>query len=513
MSPRFVRLFPDTYLDSVLQMSGTRVMDQREGITWASAAMGTAANIATLLERGFSKNDLASVKPGDLFIAVEADDEETAVSAATAAEHKMFSARAKNASATDLIPKSLDEALRIEPRSNIAIVSVPGEYAALEANKALARGMDVLLFSDGVSREDEIALKDHAAARGRFVMGPGAGTALLAHTGLAFANVVMAGPVGVVTAAGTGAQEVMSLLDRWGVGVSHVIGLGGRDLNEDINGRMAALAISALKDDPLTEVILFVSKLPSPRVAREVMDLAAGVPMVVAFMGVDTKMATPSGVVISDTLEGGVVRTLELLGKTPPDTTGLKGPSVEAVISKLRPEQSAIHGLYSGGTLCYEALVLLGRTFDRPVYSNTPIDKNLHTPAPAGASLLLDLGEEEYTKGRPHPMIDPEARVEILEISGGDPSVAVIVMDVVLGHGSHPDPAGILAPICARIMANGGPQIVTYVLGTSGDPQIYSSQVAKLVEAGCIVTETAARAALVAGSIAARNPDFVRLPL
>ena len=513
MSLRLIRLFPDTYLYSVLQMSGTRVMDQSAGITWASAAMGTAANIATLLERGFSKNDLNSAKPGDLFIAVEAVDEASAVAAATAAEQKMFSARAKSTSATDLIPKSLDEAMRIEPRSNIAIISLPGDYAALEANKALALGMDVLLFSDGISRADEIALKDHAAARERLVMGPGAGTAMLAHIGLAFANVVTAGPVGVVAAAGTGAQEVMSLLDRWGVGVSHVIGLGGRDLNEDINGRMARLAIAALKSDPLTQVILFVSKPPSPRVAAEVMNLAGDTPMVVAFMGIDSKIAAPAGVNISDTLEGGVVRTLELLGKTPPDTTGLKGPAIEAAISKLRPEQSAIHGLYSGGTLCYEALVLLGRTFDRPVYSNTPIVKSLQMPAPAGASFLLDLGEEEYTKGRPHPMIDPEARVEILEISGGDPSVAVIVMDVVLGHGSHPDPAGILAPICAKIMANGGPQIITYVLGTNGDPQIYSAQVAKLVAAGCIVTETAARAALVAGSIAARNPRLARLPL
>ena len=242
-----IRLFKDTYLDSVLQMFGTRVLEESDGVTWGSSAMATPANIETLLERGFRADDLDGAKPGDLFIAVEASDETSASEAAARAEAAMFSSRRAATPGLDQAPISLDQALRLEPSANIAIISVPGDYAALEANKALGRGLNVLLFSDNVSRADEIALKDHAAARGRLVMGPGAGTAMLAGIGLAFANVVSPGPVGVIAAAGTGAQEAMALLDRWGVGVSQVIGLGGRDLNEDIGGRMAALAIEALK--------------------------------------------------------------------------------------------------------------------------------------------------------------------------------------------------------------------------------------------------------------------------
>lgn len=507
-----VKLFKDTYLDSVLQLMGTRAMEGMSGVGWAAVAMSTAANVETLSERGFPSTELAGASPGDLFIAVEAVDEQTAASATGEAEVVMFSARQGRDTSGQAAPRSLEEALRQQPASNIAVISVPGDYAALEAHKALASGLDVLLFSDNVSRQDEIELKEHARLRDRLLMGPGAGTAMLGGVGLAFANVVRSGPVGVIAAAGTGAQEAMALLDRWGVGVSHVIGLGGRDLNEDIGGRMARQAIAYLKADPGTEVILFVSKPPAADVARDVLALADGTPLIAAFMGVDTGMPVPTGVVVTDTLEGGVVKALEALGRVPPDTTSLVGPSLDDAIARVDADRTTIRGLYSGGTLCYEALVLLGRHFGA-VYSNTPVDKTLRTPAPEHSSILLDLGEEEYTKGRPHPMIDPQARVEMLEELVDDDDVAVIVMDVVLGYGSHPDPAGVLAPVCARIMADGGPQVVTYVLGTDGDPQHYQAQVDVLTAVGCIVTETAARAALASAAIAARKPGVASVSL
>jgi FdrA protein len=501
----FIRRFKDTYVDSVIQMSGTRVLEESPGVIWGSTAMATPANIDTLIERGFATHDLDGAKPGDLFIAVEASDEAAAAEAAERAEASMFSGQRVVATGAEEVPISLDQALRLKPAANIAIISVPGDYAALEAHKCLGRELDVLLFSDNVSRADEIALKEHAAARGRLLMGPGAGTAMLAGTGLAFANVVSPGPVGVIAAAGTGAQEAMSLLDRWGVGVSQVIGLGGRDLNDDIGGRMAALAIDALKSDPATEVILFVSKPPAPHVAEYVLSLADGFPMVAAFMGVDLGMAHPAGVLLANTLEGGVLRTMELLGLVAPDTTVIHGPSIEEAIDRLPAERTLIRGLYSGGTLCYEALVLLGQTYPLPVYSNTPIDKKLSLPAPDGSSVLLDLGEEEFTNGRPHPMIDPMARIEQIEQAATDPRVAVILLDVVLGHGAHRDPAGVLVPKIQDLMQEGGPQVVAYVLGTNKDPQNFDAQVEKLVEAGCLVTETNARAALAAGAIASRD--------
>lgn len=511
MSVQHLTVFADTYLDSVLQMSGTRAMEQTSGVSWAAAAMATAANLETLASRGFDQPELGSAKPTDLFIAIEADDDAAVEVAVAQAREALFAARKPVGSTDKAAPRSIDEALEEHPEINIAVISVPGDYAALEAHAALARGLDVLLFSDNVSREDEIALKEHAAARQRLVMGPGAGTAHLGGVGLGFANVVGQGRVGVASAAGTGAQEAMALLDRWGVGVSHVIGLGGRDLNADIGGRMAALSIQALEDDPQTDVILVVSKPPAPDVAAAILDREHPTPMAAAFMGV-AETGPRSGAVVSDTLEGGVVATLRLLGLDAPDLQAVRGPQVTDVIARLSPQRTTIQGLYSGGTLCYEALVLLSRTFPQPVYSNIPLDKSLRVPAPPATSVLLDLGEEEYTQGRPHPMIDPSLRLEMLEGLVDDPTVAVVLLDVVLGHGSHPDPAGILAPVLRRL-SDAGCQVVAYVLGTDKDPQGYESQVRTLVDAGCMVTETAARAALLAAAIANRDPDVLELPL
>jgi FdrA protein len=507
-----IGLFKDTYVDSVLQLAGTRAMRQVQGVEWAAAAMGTAANLDTLREQGFTADDIAGAATGDLLLAVRATDETSVEAALRSGEQAMFAVREREPGTAVPRPRSLDEALRQQAGSNIAVVSVPGDYAALEAHKALARGLDVLLFSDNVSVDDEIVLKEHAARRGRLVMGPGAGTAMLAGTGLGFANVVRPGRVGVIAAAGTGAQEAMALLDRWGVGVSHVIGLGGRDLSRAVDGRMAALALRALRDDPATEVILLVSKPPAESVARKVLTLSGDTPLVASLIGLSPEASVPAGVHVSDTLEGGVVRTLDILGMAAPDRTRLRGPNIEDTIARLAPGRTTVRGLFSGGTLCYEALVLLGRTLG-PVWSNTPIDKRYGLPAPGHASVCLDLGEEEYTKGRPHPMIDLEARVDMLREVGQDPDVAVALLDVVLGHGSHPDPAGMLAPVCAELSGPDGPQVVAYVLGTDRDPQGYEDQVRRLVDAGCIVTETAARAALTAAAIATRTPRTAKAVL
>jgi FdrA protein len=392
---------------------------------------------------------------------------------------------------------------------------VPGDYAALEAHKALTAGLHVLLFSDNVPVADEIELKDRATALGRLVMGPGAGTAMLGGTGLGFANAVRPPAdddrrrprVAVVAAAGTGAQEAMSLLDRWGATVTHVVGLGGRDLSDEVDGRMAKVAVAALCDDPGTDAILLVSKPPSPQVARAVVDVArAGdTPMVAALVGLE-EGAEDYGVPVLATLEQGVVAVLAAVGVEPPDLCAGLEEAVAAACGRLPPPRALVRGLFSGGTLGYESLVILTRLLG-PVWSNTPLDSAYRGPAPEGRHLCLDLGEEEYTRGRPHPMIDPGARIEWIRQEGSRPDVAVVLVDVVLGHGSHPDPASALAPVCEEIGAGGsGPQVVAYVLGTDHDPQGFAGQVARMEAAGCIVTATAARASLAAAAIALRRP-------
>ncbi|MGH8994246.1 MAG: protein FdrA, partial [Acidimicrobiia bacterium] len=405
-------------------------------------------------------------------------------------------------------PGSLEEALAELPEANLAIVSVPGDYAALEAHKALSAGLHVLLFSDNVSLEEEIDLKDRGRELGRLVMGPGAGTAVLGGCGLGFANAVRRGRVGVVAAAGTGAQEVMCLLDRWGTGVSAVIGVGGRDLSERVGGRMARLAVETLARDPGTDVILVVSKPPSPEVARAVVAEAGDKPVAAALIGLKEPIDVPPTVRLATTLEEGALVALELAGQQRPDLgAAALADAVRAACDDMPPERVLVRGLYSGGTLCYESLVLLSGVLG-PVHSNTPLRKGWDLPAPDGSHICLDLGEEKYTKGRPHPMIDPTIRLEHLAEEAQNPATAVILLDVVIGYGANEDPAGALAPVCAEVRA-AGIQVVAYVLGTDADPQGLAAQQARLAEAGCLIAPTAARAALAAAAIATRRPELV----
>ena len=522
MTAQRILVLKDRYVDSVVQMSASRAMMDLDGVEWAAAAMGTPANLDTLAGRGF---DLGAVDAtaNDCFLAVLASSDDVGDRALDVGERALSGGNGASAAAAGSEverPRSLGEAVdALGKAANLAIVSVPGDYAALEAHKALSAGLHVLLFSDNVPVDQEVELKERAEAAGLLVMGPGAGTAMLGGTGLGFANVVHSGDtdarpgVGVVAAAGTGAQEVAALLDRGGARVTAIIGVGGRDLSETVGGRMARSGIRALRAHPGTDAVLLVSKPPSQAVASSVLAEAAGKQAVAALIGLAEPIPTPDGVTLASTLEGGATRLLAALGLPPLDLDGGLKAAVTDAIAELGEERRLVRGLFSGGTLCYEALVILSRLLG-PVYSNTPIRKGWGLPAPDGAHVCLDLGEEEYTKGRPHPMIDPEARIEHLRLEGARPDVAVVLLDVVLGYGAHDDPAGRLAPVCADIRAGGrGPAVVAYVLGTDADPQGLAAQRATLADAGCIVPPTAGRAALAAAALAARRPDLVEEPL
>jgi FdrA protein len=516
-SARAVKKIADTYADSMVLLVATSVMSGMEGISWAGAVMATPPALDNLAEQGFGSGELGGASASDLVLAVHASDAERAQAALTAGADSIFSAaREEKADGPEEPPRTIEAALEQVPGTNVAIISVPGPYAALEAHHALTAGMHVLLFSDNVPLEEEVELKRRAMELGLLVMGPGAGTAVLAGTGLAFANVLRRGPVGVVAAAGTGAQEVSALLDRWGVGVSQVIGVGGRDLSEKVGGRMAAAAVRALDADPATQAILVVSKPPDPRVAALVLEQTTVTPVVAVFMGV-TELARPAdgeqdphqsaSSRLARTLEAGAIAAARLAGGDPGDPArGLADRAAKAA-GRLPEHRRAIRGFYSGGTLCYEAQVIISGLLG-PVYSNEPLVHENTVPAPPGSHVLLDLGAEEYTVGRPHPMIDPQSRIDIIRAQARDPEVAVVLLDVVLGHGSHADPAAALAPVLAEVMADGGPQVVAYVLGSSGDAQGYDRQRAALEAAGCLVTETAARGAYLAAAIAARKPEL-----
>ena len=501
------KVVADCYVDSVRLLEATRAMREAPGVDWAWALMATPANLEVLFDEGVTEG-LDGAAANDLVLAIKGTDENLPA-ALLRAWAVLFeeTGSATGAPPADARPAGLDDALASAPEANVAIVSVPGPYAALEAHKALSRGLHVLLFSDNVAVSDEIQLKRRARSLGRLVMGPGAGTAALAGVGLGFSNRVAPGPVGVVAAAGTGAQEVMTLLDRWGSGVSHVIGVGGRDLSAEVGGIMAEAAIEALDRHDGTELTLLVSKPPAAAVAERLLGTPRDKPLVAALIGLDRPVDTAPGVTVCTTLEQGAVAALGRLGLPQPDPVGSIDAEIAMLATALNPARRRMVGLFSGGTLAYEAMVIASRHIG-PVYSNTPLEPAWGLPGPADAHVCLDLGEEEYTLGRPHPMIDPEARVELLRQQASDPTVAVVLLDVVIGDGAHPDPGSVLAPVAAELVAEGA-AVVAYVLGTDRDPQGFERQRDVMRQAGCIVGDTSARAALAAAALVNRDPALV----
>jgi FdrA protein len=507
VSTQAVRVFPGAYRDSLLLLSATRAMEQGAGVSWASAAMATPATIEDLAARGFPPGDLAGADANALVLAVCAADGQTADDALGRARAALFAEPARPATEHGRPgPRTIGEAVARLPEANVAVVSVPGPYAAMAAHSALTAGLHVLLFSDNVPLAAEMELKRRASRLDRLVMGPGAGTAVLGGVGLGFANAVGPGPVGVVAAAGTGAQEVMTLLDRWGIGVSQVIGVGGRDLSAEVGGLMARDAVRALDADPATEVILLVSKPPDADVARAVISASAATPVVAACIGMSAPDGLLAGAPLAGTLEQGAVLVAGMLGRPVPDLAEGTADVTGRAARRIAAARTAVRGFYTGGTLCYEAQVVLGGWLG-PVYSNIPLRPELGLPAPAGAHICLDLGEEEYTQGRPHPMIDPAARKEIMQAEAFGDDIAAVLLDVVIGYGAHSDPAGEIAGTCSDIVASGA-AVVAYVLGARADRQGFDRQRRRLQEAGAIVTTSAAQAARVAAAIAVRQPSL-----
>ncbi len=476
------------WADSARLLAAARAAEGVDGVTQAACFMATDANREQARGMGLWDGALDAAGPDDLVVVVDAAEPEGALAAAAA----VLDSRPGGSSggAVARATRSLTKAT-----ADLALISVPGDYATLEAHKALSAGMDVMLFSDGVSLDDEVRLKRRARELGRLVMGPGCGTAIIDGVGLAFANVVRPGPVGVVAAAGTGAQEVTVLVDRFGSGISTCYGTGGRDLSEEVGAITMLDAIDRLVVDPATEVILCVSKPPAPAVAEQVLAALAATdkPATACFVGA-RDLDVPDGVTLTTTLEEAAVSAARMAGKSA-DVAG--PPSVDWV------QPGLVRGLYSGGTLCSEAAAILGERLPQ-VESNAAAGKaiKLHEGEKPTTHACIDLGEEEYTRGRPHPMIDPVARAELLAEVAADPAISVILLDVVLGYGSHPDPAGALAePLKRALSRRDRLAVVAHVCGTEADPQVASRQEATLAQLGVHLAPTNAAAARLAAAL------------
>ncbi|NWG35623.1 MAG: acyl-CoA synthetase FdrA [Chloroflexi bacterium] len=509
------RMIKNLYRDSVSLMQFSEKLRALEGIAQASAVMATENNIGLLVEAGLLASAVPP-SPNDLLIVVAGRDEASTGAALDSAE-AMLTAKAADAGdggVRRVIPRSIQMGLESMPSANLALISTPGEYAAAEARKALQFGLHVMMFSDNVSMEEEIPLKQYARAHDLFVMGPDCGTAIINGIPLGFANVVRRGNIGVVAASGTGLQQVTSLIDRFGAGITQAIGTGGHDLKSEVGGITMLQGIEALAKDKATRVILLVSKPPSPDVMWNVLDKASKSkkPVVVEFIGADPQTITGGNIHGVKTLED-AARAAVLLSKgralkrfsnaLPAKYKSLVKPAQK----KLKKGQKYIRGLFSGGTFCYETVLLLRESLGS-VYSNTPIKKEEKIPDvwKSQEHTVIDLGDDLFTQGRPHPMIDFRLRNERIVQEAKNPETAVILLDIVLGYGSNMDPAGELVPAIrqARKIAAKAKRTIVFigsVCGTDSDPQNLSRQEARLREAGVILTDSNAQAARLAAAI------------
>jgi FdrA protein len=490
---RRARVFPDSYRDSVELMGIAAEIEEHSGVQRAGLLMGTPANRDVLRDAGLLVGDAEHATHADLVVVIAAVDAETADEALALAERRLEGHRRARTSDADadggaVAPTSIADALNDHDDAVLAMISTPGEYATAEAWKALKRGLHVFLFSDNVPIEDEVQLKRAAVDRDLLLMGPDCGTAIIDGIPLGFANVVAAGRVGIVGASGTGLQEVSCLLSRAGAGVSQAIGVGGRDLSAEVGGLMMRAGLKRLASDDSTDVIVCISKPPAPAVAASLLDDArtAGKPVIVCFLGGDTDQTDDGAIVFAPTLEAAAARALQALGHDRAAAQEVVPPRPQ-----LQAEQVRIRGLFCGGTLATEARIVLetGQADD----ARTQWE-------------ITDLGADDYTQGRPHPMIEPRLRNAFVEEAALDPTVAVVLLDVVLGHGSHADPAGVLctAVEAARRHAAGEGReiaVVASVCGTDDDPQGFTQQVQTLIDAGVVVAASNAQAARCAAQI------------
>jgi FdrA protein len=525
------------YFDSITLMKIARALTEMEGVEDAAAIMATEPNLQLLAEAGLtpfeSADDAESelqAGPADVLLVVRAGDETRAEAALRAAEAQitqrpMIAGKETGdvsiASAQSRRPRSLEQAVYMRPDSKMAVISVPGPYAALEAERALRSGLHVFLFSDNVPLEDEIALKHLARERGLLLMGPDCGTAMLNNVGLGFVNVVPRGPIGIVGASGTGIQQVMSLIAQQGSGVSQVIGCGGRDLSAAVCAVTTLQGLQLLQDDEQTQVIVLISKPPAPAIAQRVLDAATSgkKPVIVIFVGADHQALQSrygDRAIITHNLTEAAQAAIQACGGTwnPPVSwhgtwhpqgvpLHVVAPLVGARSNDARSNDAMfLSALFSGGTLCDEAMHIWAEHLG-PISSNIPLkpEWRLLDGQALQGHRAIDMGADEYTRGRPHPIIDPSLRLKRLQEEASDPSVGVILLDMVLGYCSHPDPASVYAPAIRDALARAEQSgralhCVISLCGTDGDPQRLSLQARTFHDAGAEVYTSNAGAAL-----------------
>jgi FdrA protein len=514
--PVKVAIKKNTYFDSVSLMSLSTRANRIDGVDQAVVAMGTAMNKEVLRNVGMFVPAAASASSGDLMIIIKTATDARCTSAMQEIE-ALLNTRQSSPGRGEVRYGTLESAARRVPDANLVIVSVPGEYAAREARKALDNDLNVMIFSDNMSIDDEVTLKQAAHEKGLLMMGPDCGTAILGNVGLCFSNAVRRGNIGIVGASGTGSQEVSVRIHDFGGGITQLIGTGGRDLSPQVGGIMMIDGMRALAVDPATKVIVLVSKPPAKSTEQKVLAeiTACGKPVVVCFLGGSEEAVVEAGGVFAKTTKEAALKAVILGGKKEEEINkrALNLPLIAEVRQKLTLGQKYIRGLLCGGTLCDEMMFLAREKYSN-VHSNIAKDPahRLRDVNDSQEHTFIDFGDDEFTRGRPHPMIDPSLRIERFLREAKDPSVGVIVLDFILGFGAHEDPVGITLPAIRQareLAAREGRhlEILGYVLGTDDDAPSLSDQTQKLAAAGVTIASSCTNAGLLARGFVDKGPQ------
>ncbi|HEC2152310.1 acyl-CoA synthetase FdrA [Staphylococcus delphini] len=478
----------NTYQDSIVLMLLSNKLNSIDGVKKVSVMMGTPANKDIFRASGLGSDELDQANPNDIVVVIDTEDEAKVTEVDEMVEATLKGENSVDATSNEQEAHNWKRALELANNPNMALISIPGQYAAMEAENALNEGLHVFMFSDNVPKADELRLKEMAHEKGLLVMGPDCGTGIIHSVPLAFTNIVKEGNIGLVGASGTGIQEVTTIIDREGTGVTNAIGTGGRDLSTEIGAITMLDSIKALNQDPKVKVITVISKPPAKEVKDKVLNVLRNIekPVVTLFLG-DKPTYHEPGIYHAYTLEEAARVSVQLSNGEVPNFK----PSILTDIDVNFAEgQIGIKGFYSGGTLAYEAAMLINHTL-----KNTKSEKQEGYMLKTEAHAVIDLGDDIYTQGKPHPMIDPEKRIEMLEASIEDETTAVILLDDVIGNGSHDDMATELAPTISKVIQHAkdrGRNIVVLatVVGTEQDHQGYQQQIDILKRAGAVICET-----------------------
>ncbi|MFB1050961.1 acyl-CoA synthetase FdrA [Paraliobacillus sp. JSM ZJ581] len=506
----------NAYHDSVTLMSLSGKLLNKEGVEEAVVSMATQMNKDLLENIGLMTDEAAEATENDLIIAVKAKSDDVVEETFVYIDEALNAKKQKKSKNGNDPVKTLNGALNAVPDANMAIISVPGEYAAREARQALKNGLHVMLFSDNVSIEDEKSLKELGREKGLFVMGPDCGTAIINHVGLCFANKVEQGGIGLVAASGTGLQEVAVQIDRMGYGITQAIGTGGRDLHEDIGGIMMIEGLKALDEDEKTKVITLISKPPSKvvqdKILKEIKHISK--PVVVGFLDGDREAVESVGAIFASTLIETARQSVKVLNPEADVTAKLDQESISWVNNerrKLAKDQRYVRGLFCGGTLTSEALSII-RSMGEKVKSNVAKneEEKLTDISISEGHSLLDMGDDDFTKGKPHPMIEPSLRNDRILQEAKDQETAVLLLDFEIGYGSHEDAVGesidtIKEAIKIAKDAGRHLSVIAYICGTFTDKQGYQSQAEKLKDAGIFVASSNEMASRLACMIAKKE--------